>query len=236
MIVVLADDLGWMDSTPYGSRYYETPSLERLAARGLRFTEAYAASPLCSPTRASMLTGQWPGRLRFTTPAGHLQAGGARPAACPRTERRTRRRVTPATRTRLPNELVTYAELMRDAGYATAFMGKWHLGRAPYLPDNQGFDVVVGGREHPGPPPPGHYLRPVEHRHPAEGRPGTHVCDVVTDQALKFIEAQQGRPVPAQPLVLRRPRAVPGQGEAQGEVCEEDRPARQAGLPDDGRR
>jgi len=193
VIVVLADDLGWLDTTPYGSRYYETPALERLAARGLRFTEAYAASPLCSPTRASLLTGQWPGRLRFTTPAGHLAQVVLDPQV-PDKGPPHQKALTPATRTRLPNDLVTYAELMRDAGYATAFMGKWHLGRDPYLPDNQGFDLVVGGREHPGPPPPGNFFAPWNIDTLPKVESGTHVCDVVTDQALKFIEKKRDGP------------------------------------------
>ena len=118
VIVVLADDLGWMDSRVYGSRYYETPSLERLAARGLRFTEAYASSPLCSPTRASVLTGQWPGRLRFTTPVGHLPQVVLDPQV-PDTGPPHQKALTPASRTRLPNELVTYAELIQPGGGKT---------------------------------------------------------------------------------------------------------------------
>ena len=73
IIFILADDLGWSDLACYGSEFYETPNIDALAASGVRFTNSYAASPLCSPTRASILTGQEPGRLRFTTPAGHVE-------------------------------------------------------------------------------------------------------------------------------------------------------------------
>src|SRR5688500_14249656 len=72
VVLVMADDFGWADAGCYGSRFHQTPNIDRLAGRGLRFTDYYAANPLCSPTRASVLTGQYPGRLRFTTPSGHV--------------------------------------------------------------------------------------------------------------------------------------------------------------------
>jgi len=191
IIFVPADDLGWMDTSVYGSRFYETPNVDELARRGMRFTNAYAANPLCSPTRASILTGQYPGRLRFTTPAGHLPQVVLDPKL-PERGPPQQKAVTPATRTRLPNDYFTVAEALKEAGYTTGFFGKWHLGRDPYLPDNQGFDVVVGGREHPGPP--GGYFAPW----PIDTIPvmpaGTHICDVLTGEAIKFIEDNRKGP------------------------------------------
>lgn len=186
VVFIMVDDLGWADSEPYGSRFYETPQLARLAASGVRFTEAYAANPLCSPTRASVLTGQYPGRLRFTTPAGHLPQvvlNAAMPAAGSPTEPATNGQ----SNTRLPNEAFTLGNLFKQAGYRTAFMGKWHLGNTPFIPENQGFDVVVGGRHHPGPPPPGHFFSPWDIDTIPASPEGSHITDVVTDEALAFI-------------------------------------------------
>ncbi len=192
LVFILADDLGWMDTNAYGSTFYETPNLDALMARGMRFTQAYAANPLCSPTRASILTGQYPCRVRFTTPAGHLKEEVLDPIV-PERGSPGQRIVEPQTRTRLPNEeYVTYAEVMRDAGYHTAFMGKWHLGRDPYLPDNQGFEVVIGGREHPGPP--GGYFSPWSCPTLPKVPDGRHICDVVTDEACKFLHDSKDRP------------------------------------------
>lgn len=133
IIFILADDLGWKDLGSYGSDFYETPNIDALAKDGVLFTDAYAASPLCSPTRASILTGQEPGRLRFTTPSGHVPQVVLDPketfAAGPHDKT-----ATPETRTRLPNEYLTFAEVLQNNDYATAFMGKWHLGSSPYIP------------------------------------------------------------------------------------------------------
>lgn len=194
IIFIVADDLGWMDTGAYGSKYYETPTIDALATGGLRFTEAYSASPLCSPTRASLLTGQYPGRIRLTTPACHIPKVVLDPTLPPHAAP-NRKAVTPDTRTRFPNEYITYAELLRDqAGYATAFMGKWHLGRAPYLPEQQGFDVVVGGREHPGPPPPGGFFAPWNIDTIPEQPKGTPIATAITDSALSFMDKNKDGP------------------------------------------
>ncbi len=191
VVLFLADDLGWRDTSVYGSEFYPTPNVARLAARGMRFTNAYAASPLCSPTRASILTGQYPGRLRFTTPAGHLPQAVLDPVV-PARARPAQRAVTPQTRTRLPNEYFTIAEAMKGSGYRTGFFGKWHLGHAPYLPEQQGFDVVVGGRHHPGPP--GGYFAPWPIDTISDGSPGEHITDRLAVEAVKFIRANRERP------------------------------------------
>lgn len=193
VLFILIDDMGWKDLGCYGSDYYETPNMDALAASGIRFTDAYAASPLCSPTRASILTGQEPGRLRFTTPSGHVPEEVLDPQES-HTAAPYHKAATPATRTRLPNGYLTFAEVLREQGYRTAFMGKWHLGREPYLPENQGFDHVAGGREHPGPPPPGRFFSPwdVETLPPVPD--GTHICDVLTDEAIRYMELNRDHP------------------------------------------
>lgn len=193
VVFILADDLGWKDLTCYGSDFYETPNLDAFAESGLLFSNAYAASPLCSPTRASILTGQEPGRLHFTTPSGHVAEVVLNPketfTAAPYDKV-----ATPQTRTRLPNEYLTFAEVLKQNGYKTAFMGKWHLGRAPYIPENQGFDVVIGGREHPGPPGPGHFFAPWNCENLPLVPSGTHISDVLTDEAIKYMTANKANP------------------------------------------
>ncbi|MDQ8195880.1 sulfatase [Coraliomargarita sp. SDUM461004] len=194
VVMIIVDDLGWRDLGCYGSELYQTPAVDALAAEGLSFSNAYASSPLCTPTRASILTGQTVGRLRLTTPVGHvpevkLDAAERASAAAglPMTE--------PETNNRIPLDSITISKLLEDAGYATAFMGKWHLGYDPYIPENFGFDHVVGGRGFPGPPPPGFFgpWDTVETNMPAvEGHPNAD--DVIGDAAVDFIESKQDEP------------------------------------------
>ncbi|MCE2692792.1 MAG: sulfatase [Verrucomicrobiaceae bacterium] len=149
VIVILADDLGWSDTTLYGTTtYYQTPNVERLAKRGMTFTRAYSASPLCSPTRSALLTGQSPARTGITVPNCHeprvvLQATTGKKAPA------DQKAIMPDPVTRLKTEYRTLAETLKDAGYATAHFGKWHLGPEPYSPLQQGFDFDLP--HHPGP-------------------------------------------------------------------------------------
>jgi arylsulfatase A-like enzyme len=129
------DDLGATDLGCYGSRYYQTPNLDRLAAEGMRFTQAYAACPVCSPTRAALLTGKYPARLHLTD---YIPG-----ALDPRKDKMLR----PEFRQELPLEEVTLAERLHAAGYATAAIGKWHLGGKGFEPQRQGFDGAKGGIE-----------------------------------------------------------------------------------------
>ena len=193
IIFILADDLGWKDLACYGSEFYETPNIDALAESGVRFTSSYAASPLCSPTRASILTGQEPGRLRFTTPVGHLEEVVLDPKETSKGPIYFKT-ATPETCTRLSNEYITFAEVLKEKGYSTAFMGKWHLGRDPYIPENQGFDLVVGGREHPGPPGPGHFFSPWNCETLPVVPDSTHIADVLTEKAIEYMENQKDNP------------------------------------------
>ena len=157
VIFILADDLGWRDTGVYGSTLCEMSNIDRLAARGMGFTQAYAACPLCSPTRPSILAGQWPARLGITTPNAHLPRVVLKrtivDSAPP-----TLRALQANTKTRPHTDYFTLAEAYREAGYATAHFGKWHLGRTPYDPFNQGFDVDLPHT--PGLGPAGGYLGP----------------------------------------------------------------------------
>ncbi len=136
-LFILADDLGWSQVGCYGSRFYETPNIDRLATQGMRFTDAYAACPVCSPTRASIMTGKYPARLHLTD----FIAGGSFPSE---------RLQQPKWQKYLPLEEVTIAEVLKTAGYKTASFGKWHLSIAKkppeseqYNPDKQGFDESI---------------------------------------------------------------------------------------------
>lgn len=192
LVFILADDLGWRDLGCYGSTFFETPNIDRLASRGLRFTQAYAANPLCSPTRSSILTGLYPARIGITTPVCHLpqevlNKGLISPG------RPLHRAVEAGSLTRLKTEYVTLAEVMKSAGYATGHFGKWHLGPEPYSPLQQGFDRDVP--HWPGPGPGGSYIAPwrsSEFHLPAQS--GDNVEDLMAEEAVKFIRANRDRP------------------------------------------
>ena len=184
LVFFLIDDLGWKDLGCYGSRFYETPNIDRLAAEGMRFTDAYAACPVCSPTRASIMTGKYPARLGITQWIG----GPQKPTAY---------------REYLPLEEMTIAEALKEAGYATGFVGKWHLStrdetRQRYYPDRQGFDVNVGGDWSGAPPT---YFYPYEKRNrkletmPPGGQEGEYLTDRLTEESQEFIEANRDRPI-----------------------------------------
>jgi arylsulfatase A-like enzyme len=134
IVLILADDLGINDLGCYGRKEHHTPNLDRLAAEGMRFTSAYCAQPICSPSRAAILTGRAPARLRLTT---YLPG---------RPDKPSQKLLHPRIRTELPLAEETVAESLRRAGYATACIGKWHLGGEGFGPAQQGFDVVFPGR------------------------------------------------------------------------------------------
>ena len=144
VVLLLADDLGWRDLGCTGSPFYETPSIDRLAVQGMRFTQNYAACNVCSPTRASIMTGKHPARLHTTNFFGGNRKGLLLP---------------PEYRQSLPAEETTLAGAFRRAGYRTAIAGKWHLGGKGSLPADHGFDVVFGAETKPagGPPQDPHY-------------------------------------------------------------------------------
>ncbi len=185
VLFILVDDLGWRDLGCYGSSFYETPNIDSLAATGVRFTEAYAASPVCSPTRASILTGKYPSRLAITTYIGAPQPG--------EWDRNTP--LLPAAYAdRMPLEEETLAEAFKAAGYATFFAGKWHLGPEGYWPEDQGFDVNCGGIELGGPYGGDKYFSPYGNPRLEDGPPGEHLPDRLASETVKFIEAHRQQP------------------------------------------
>lgn len=190
-VFLLADDLGWMDTAIYGTDLHETPNIDRLARQGVRFTDAYAAAPVCTPTRASIMTGKYPARLHMTI----WYEASARPPL-------NRKLVPPVTVGNLPHEQVTLAEVLHDAGYLTAHVGKWHLGTAGYYPETQGFDVNIGGTFWGAPqtffyPYRGNKHFGGEYRyvpHLEWGKPGEYLTDRLTDEALRIMELAQDKP------------------------------------------
>lgn len=177
-VFVLVDDLGWTDAGCCGSTFYETPAIDRLARQGMRFTDAYAACCVCSPTRASILTGKYPARLHVTD----WIAGHVRPHA---------KLLAPDWTMYLPHEEVSLATALKSAGYATAAIGKWHLGGEAYRPETHGFDMNFGG-DHRGQPPT--YFSPYKIPSIADGPSGEYLTDRLTDQAERFMETNRDRP------------------------------------------
>lgn len=201
VIFILADDLGAHDVGCFGSTFHETPNIDRLATRGVRFTQAYAANPLCSPTRSSILTGQYPARIGITAPVCHLPqvqlekklVAGKQPAT---------KVLVADSLTRLKPEYFTLAEAFKEAGYATAHFGKWHLGwnrkehpEDRYEPKDQGFDFDFPHTPS-APGPGGGYLAPWKFiKDPnITGAPGEHIEDRMSAEAAKYIREHKDQP------------------------------------------
>jgi arylsulfatase A-like enzyme len=191
IVLILADDLGWADLGCYGADLHETPNLDRFAEESLKFTQAYAASPVCTPTRASIMTGKYPARLHSTV----WYESSANPP-------RGRKLIPPVTVGDLPHEEVTVAEVLHEAGYVTAHVGKWHLGDAAHYPQTQGFDVNVGGTfwgapttffyPYSGSGTFGNQFRYVPHLE--WGEDGEYLTDRLTDEALDVMERAHQKP------------------------------------------
>ncbi|MGQ9917677.1 MAG: sulfatase [Bryobacteraceae bacterium] len=182
LVFILADDLGWKDLSCYGNQYHSTPNLDRLASEGARFTHAYAAAPVCSPTRASILTGRFPARTGITD----WIPGRPSPERGPL--------ITPATLRQLRLEETTLAELLRQAGYRTAHIGKWHLGGQGFLPGDQGFDLNIGGTESGSPPrSPRPYFGPFE-LPGLKAAEGEFLTSRLAAEAVRFIEQNRQNP------------------------------------------
>ena len=185
IVLILADDLGWSDTTLYGqTELYETPNLERLAARGVTFNNAYSSHPLCSPTRSSILSGQNPARTGFTTPGGHTKEVRYAPAAKTSAAPHQKSNVVQSS-TRLDPAMPTLATVLRDAGYATGHFGKWHLGDAPHSALEFGFDVDIPNYNGPGPGRT--YLAPWTIPG-LEGEPGEHIEDRMAEEAVAWLK------------------------------------------------
>ena len=164
-VFFLIDDMGWTDLGCYGSGLYETPNIDKLAASGMRFTDAYAACPVCSPTRASIMAGKYPARLKITN-------YGSKP---------------------IPPGEVTLAEAFKEGGYTTFFAGKWHLGgSSSQWPDKRGFDINIAGNATGQPR--GGYFSPYNNPQLPDGPAGEYLTDRLTDESLKFLDKHKSEP------------------------------------------
>lgn len=175
IVFILADDLGWTDVGCFGTKYYETPNIDRLAQQGMKFTSAYTCGPNCAPTRASLMSGQYTPRHGILT-VNTLERG----------QDQYRKMIPPPNETKLPLDKKTIAQVLKSAGYATAMFGKWHLGNdAAHHPAQRGFDsaLVSMGRHFDFQTIP-----------PVKSSPETCLADFLTDQAVKFIDDNKSKP------------------------------------------
>ena len=188
ILFIMADDLGWMDLACQGNPLVETPNIDRLARQGMRFTSAYAAAPVCSPTRAAVLTGQAPARVHMTS---HLPG-----QFFPKDNRPQPADMVPA----IGPEHITIAERLKEAGYANAFLGKWHIAPsagprgkvAPeHSPLSQGFDINIGGASYGGPPS---FFSPYRNATLPDGEPGEYLPDRLVDETIDFIRDHKAKP------------------------------------------
>ncbi|MCP4727979.1 MAG: sulfatase [bacterium] len=195
-ILINVDDLGWTDLSCFGSEYYETPNIDRLAEQGMKFTNAYASCAVCSPTRASLMTGRYPARIGVTDWIHHIDKEGyesyekrENPSEYAGNENRSL--LCPPNPYWMELDELTIAEMLKEAGYVTCHVGKWHLGYEPWFPEKQGFDYNYGGTEIGQPPS---YFDPY---HLNERRPdistlppreeGEYLTDRESDEAVSFI-------------------------------------------------
>ncbi len=192
LILVLVDDLGWADIGCYGADLHETPNIDKFATTAMKFTNAYAASPICSPTRASIQTGKYPARLQMTIWREQSLRGPSKG-----------RRLIPAkSKPDLPWSEFTIAEAFKQAGYHTTHIGKWHLGGASHYPEAHGFDINIGGSHWGAPatffyPYRGHWGKNPELRyvpHTEWGKKGEYLTDRLTDEAIKIIQHKKEKP------------------------------------------
>jgi arylsulfatase A-like enzyme len=184
-LFILVDDLGYRDLGCYGSTFYETPNVDQLAREGARFTHAYAASPVCSPSRASLLTGRHPARMGVTDIVN---------AAAPADWNRNTAMCPAPSVDRLVHDEVTIAEMLKQEGYATFYAGKWHLGPERWWPEDQGFDVNKGGIDTGGPYGRGRYFTPYDNPRLPDGPPGEHLPDRLATETANFIAANNDKP------------------------------------------
>ena len=193
IVFFLIDDLGWADVGCNGSTFYETPNVDRLAAEGMRFTDAYAANPVCTPTRASIMTGKYPSRINMTNFGGHQGPTSAK-----------YKLLGPKAIGSMPLQEITIAEALKEAGYRTAHIGKWHLQKhgqkdKANFPEAQGFDVNIAGHNAGQP---GSYFYPYKSKRHAwsnvpdleGGKEDEYLTDRLTSEAISFIKDNKDEP------------------------------------------
>lgn len=178
VVLILADDLGYSDLACYGSDFYETPHLDRLAREGMKFTQNYAACTVCSPTRSALMTGKYPARTHITDWI---------PGRMPENPKL----LVPEWTKFLPLDEITLAEVFKAAGYATASIGKWHLGEGEHAPERQGFDVNIAGTNSGSPPS---YIAPWKIPTLTEGKYGDYLTDRLGEEAASFVTRSKDKP------------------------------------------
>ena len=186
IVCFVVDDLGFMDISPNNPAcFYETPNLKRLAETGMRFTSGYAACPVCSPTRASLITGKYPQRTGITDYIG---------AAQPEKWNRPTKLLPAPYRERLEHAETTFAEVLKKSGYATFFAGKWHMGPEGFWPESQGFDINMGGIDRGGPYGGKKYFSPYGNPRLTDGPAGEHLPDRLASETVRFMEQDRQGP------------------------------------------
>jgi arylsulfatase A-like enzyme len=214
IVLMLVDDLGWMDLSCQGSDFYETPNIDRLAKKGVRFDNGYAACAVCSPSRAAVQTGRYPHKtgvtdwIRSRFQGGKIPENKANPCWKPQSEwlntnNKKKKLLVPHNALWLEKDEITLAELLKPAGYTSCFVGKWHLGADDWYPTKQGFDYNFGGCDYGQPPS---YFDPYNnpkhrHEHIRKGIPGLpgrkageYLSDREADEAVAFIEKHHKKP------------------------------------------
>lgn len=189
VVFFLVDDLGWTDLSSFGSEFYETPNLDRLAQSGIKFTQAYTASPVCSPTRASIMTGKYPSKMYNTDWFGAPQPDQIQ------NHWTKNKPLKPAHyEPNLALEEITLAEAFKSAGYQTFFAGKWHLGEEEsHWPENQGFDINKGGNSKGAPSTGSKYFSPYKNPRLDDGPEGEYLPERLADETAKFIRENKSK-------------------------------------------
>jgi arylsulfatase A-like enzyme len=179
VVFILVDDLGWNDLGYSGSTFHETPNIDAFSKESIQFTNAYASSPVCSPTRAAIMTGKHPTRVNITDwiPGLDLQ---------------DQKLLGPKDLDQLPLQENTLAESFKKNGYSTFFAGKWHLGDTGFFPEDQGFDINIGGH-HKGQPPGGYYS-PYNNPKLKDGPEGEYLTDRLTNESINYIDTVKDKP------------------------------------------
>lgn len=201
VVLILVDDLGWTDAACYGSGYYETPHIDRLARQGMRFTNGYAACAVCSPTRAAVLTGRYPARVGITDWIRARFQGGKIPEdkeyPTEYVGGKNKPVLCPPNPLWMKHEEVTMAEMLKKAGYTTCHIGKWHLGPDAWYPETQGFDYNIGGCDYGQPPS---YFDPYDNKR-LDNIPtlkprdkGEYLTDRLGDEAVRFMKKHKDQP------------------------------------------
>ena len=178
VIFILVDDLGWNDLGYTGSKFYESPNIDTLSNYSFQFTNAYSASPVCSPTRASIMTGKHPSRVNITD-------------WIPGNDPKDKPLLGPQDLDGLPHEEITIAEELKSSGYNTFYIGKWHLGSEGSYPEDHGFDINIGGFEKGSPM--GGYYSPYKNPKLSDGPEGEYLTDRLTNEALGLINNRDAR-------------------------------------------